>query len=88
VQEWSDACRRCKSDLRLLRACAAAYQRNRRICLEHLRSGSPQVAIKAARRCHVLRADADSHRLLALAALLSGEWTTAVTLARQVLQDG
>jgi hypothetical protein len=88
VQEWSDTCRRCKSDLRLLRACAAAYQHNRRLCLEHLRSGSPQIALQAARRCHVLRADAESQRLLALAALLSGDWMTAVNLAQQVLQNG
>jgi hypothetical protein len=88
VQEWSDTCRRCKSDLRLLRGCAAAYQRNRRLCLEHLRSGSPRIALQAARRCHVLRADADSRRLLAVAALLAGDWMTAVNVAQQVSQDG
>ena len=44
LQEWSDACRRCRSDLRLLRASAAAYERSRRACLEAVRSGDPRAA--------------------------------------------
>jgi len=74
VQEWSDTCRRCKSDLRLLRAFAASYRRSRRDCLEGLRSGHPFEALRAARRCHALRPDAESRRLLALAALRAGDW--------------
>ena len=62
VQEWSDTCRRCKSDLRLLRAFAESYLRSRRACLEHLRAGQPVEALRAARRVLTLRPDAESRR--------------------------
>jgi hypothetical protein len=87
VQVWSDTCRRCKSDLRLLRAVAAAYQRNRRHCLERLRSGSAQAALPAARRCHSLNPDPESRRLLALASLQAGDWATAGSLASRIVQE-
>jgi hypothetical protein len=83
-QEWSDTCRRCKSDLRLLRAFAAAYQRSRSACLEHLRQGEGRAAMAAARRCYELRPDAESRRLLALAALECGDWATATAVARTI----
>jgi hypothetical protein len=88
LQEWSDTCRRCKSDLRLLRACAVAYRRSRRACLELLRSGHPRAALDSARHCHELHPDRDSRHLLALAALLGGDWATAAALARRVLHGG
>ncbi|HMB04478.1 MAG TPA: Uma2 family endonuclease [Isosphaeraceae bacterium] len=88
VQEWSDTCRRCKSDLRLLREFAADYERSRRACLERLRAGHPREARYFARRCHALRAGAESRRLLALAALHCGDWPTAAALARRVLRNG
>jgi hypothetical protein len=83
-QEWSDTCRRCKSDLRLLRTFAAAYQQSRRACLESLRQGHGRAALAAARRCHQLRPDIESRRLLALAALECGDWETAAALARAI----
>ena len=83
AQEWSDTCRRCKSDLRLLRAFAEGYERSRRAFLEAVRSGNPQAAARHARLCHALKPDADSRRLLALAALLQGDWPSAVRLARR-----
>jgi hypothetical protein len=85
VQEWSDTCRRCKSDLRLLRAFASASLRCRRACLEQLRSGHPRAALQAAERYHAIRADAESRRWLALAALRAGDWATAETMARRVI---
>ena len=88
VQEWSDTCRRCKSDLRLLREFAASYERSRRACLDELRAGHPRAARRAAQHCHALRAGAESCRLLAVAALHCGDWPTAAALARRVLQDG
>lgn len=88
VQEWSDTCRRCKSDLRLLREFAASYERSRRACLDELRAGHPRAARRAAQHCHALRAGAESRRLLAVAALHCGDWPTAAALARRVLQDG
>jgi hypothetical protein len=83
-QEWSDTCRRCKSDLRLLRAFAAAYHRSRESCLAHLRRRQGHPALLAARRCYTLKRDSESRRLLALAALYCGDWETAAGLARQI----
>jgi hypothetical protein len=80
-QEWSDACRRCKSDLRLLRAFAAAYERSRRSCLDAIRDGDPRAASHHAQICHAFRPDADSRRLLALAAFLRGDWHAVAVLA-------
>jgi hypothetical protein len=87
VQEWSDTCRRCKSDLRLLRASAASYRRSRRACLEQLQSGTAPAALPAARLCHALGADPESRRLLAITALLAGDWATAAELASRSFQD-
>jgi hypothetical protein len=87
VQEWSDTCRRCKSDLRLLRAFASAYRRSRRTCLKRLRSGPAHAALPAARRCHALSRDPESRRLLALVALHAGDWATAATLASRIIQE-
>jgi hypothetical protein len=81
-QEWSDTCRRCKSDLRLLRALAKSYLQNRRACLEHLRQGRLREALHAARRCYQINADTESRRLLALTALQGGDWATAADLVR------
>jgi hypothetical protein len=81
VQEWSDSCRRCRSDLRLLRAAQAAYDSNRRSCVINLDAGRPDLALGHALRCVELRPDAESRRLLALCALVSEDWETALRLA-------
>jgi hypothetical protein len=82
-QGWADACRRCKCDLRLLRAAAAAYDHARSLCLEHLRAGHAARASRAARACHRLRPDAESGRLLALAHLIRGRFSLALDQARR-----
>ena len=79
-QPWSDNCRRCKSDLRLLRDFAGGYERTRRECLDHLRLGRLREARDAARRCFELSPDAGSRRLLALVALQSNDWAAAASL--------
>jgi hypothetical protein len=81
-QPWSDACRRCRSDLRLLREFAGAYEHARRECLDRLRLGRLREAEEAARRCCELSPDARSRRLLALVALRSGDWPSAASLGR------
>jgi len=83
-QSWSDTCRRCKCDLRLLREAAEAYHRARRACLLHLDAGQPRAALLAARRCRGLAPSAESRRLLAVAALLGGEWADAAATARRL----
>jgi hypothetical protein len=82
VQEWSESCRRCKTDLRLLLDVADAYLRGRLRCLLRLRAGRPRAALRAARLCHELRADEESARLLAVCALLCEDWETAAALAQ------
>jgi hypothetical protein len=79
-QDWSDECRRCKSDLRLLRAFADAYELNRRACLEAICSGDAAAATHHAQRCHLLEPNSDSRRMLALAALLREDWAEAAEL--------
>lgn len=81
VQEWSDTCRRCKSDLALLRHVASAYGRHRRHCLQAIDAGRPTEALRSARHCHWLRPGPDARRLLALASLVAGDWTAAAAFA-------
>jgi hypothetical protein len=82
LQEWSESCRRCKTDLRLLRDVAEAYRRSRRRCLLQLQAGRPHEALRSARLCHGLRADDESTRLLAVCALLCEDWETAAALTQ------
>ncbi len=80
-QGWTDTCRRCKSDLRLLRSALQNYAAHRRRGLLALGAGRLDEALRHARRCHELRPGPDSHRLLALCQLLRGEWHQALELA-------
>ena len=88
AQEWSDTCRRCKTDLRLIRETAAAYFESRRECLLHLAAGRPVAALRAARRCCELHPDVEARRLLALAAFRMGLWREAAGLARSLPREG
>ncbi len=81
---WVDVCRRCKSDLRLLRAALAAYERSWRSALAALDDEQYDEAAAHARRCLELRPDAEARRLLAVCQLLRGDWTEAAELARMV----
>ena len=82
TQEWSDTCRRCRCDLRLLREFAASGVESRRLCLAHLRAGRPRLALHAARRYRALTGSDEALRLMAVAALLAGDLATAAALAR------
>jgi hypothetical protein len=79
-QGLTDTCRRCKSDLRLLRLAIEAYERHRRESLHFLAAGQPELAVSHARRCHELEPGADSSRLLAVCQLLRGDWLEALAL--------
>jgi len=83
VQEWSDTCRRCRCDLRLLQDLFASYEQCRRTCLRHLHDGHPRLAWQAARRCHALAASPETLRLMAVSALRAGDLATAAALGRQ-----
>ena len=86
-QEWADSCRRCRCDLRLLRAARAAYRVHRRQCLTSIESGWFENARYHALRCHELLPDAASSRLLAICHLMTERWADAVELARAALEE-
>jgi hypothetical protein len=83
-QTWSDRCRRCKSDLRLLRSALEAYEHNRELCLYYLDADNPQAAFRHAQSCHELRPSSETHRLLALCYLLAEDWESALEQAASV----
>jgi hypothetical protein len=83
-QPWSDQCRRCKSDLTLLRATAQAFAWHRRECLRLLRLAQFEAALEQARLAFALHADADSRRLLAVCALWNGDYSQA----RELVETG
>ena len=87
VQVWSDACRRCKSDLRLLREAADEYAAQRRQCLINLRQNRNRAALDQARRCFALRDGEEAHRLLAVCELLNGNWDSARSQAVRLFTE-
>ncbi len=86
-QGMSDTCRRCKSDLRLVRSALEAYERHRRSSLLDLGAGRLDTALRHARRCHELWPSPESHRLLAVCQLLRGDWFEALEFARSVDEE-
>lgn len=86
-QPWSDSCRRCKSDLRLLREVAEACAALRRECLANLRQNRPQAALDPARRCVELCDNPETRRLLAVCELLNGNWASASSEGRGVRNE-
>ena len=82
--DWTDTCRRCKSDLSLLHAALASYEQHWHAALVHLNSGRPDAALHHARLCHQLRPGQETHRLMAVCQLLRGDWEEALELARRV----
>jgi hypothetical protein len=87
-QVWADLCRRCKCDLRLLRAAAEAYEQHRQESLRLLNSGIGELALRNARSCHLLWPGTESNRLMALCYLVQENWNDAVEQARAVVEPG
>jgi predicted metal-dependent HD superfamily phosphohydrolase len=86
-QEWADSCRRCRCDLRLLRAARAAYSSHRRECLSSLENGWIENARYHAQRSHQLLPHAGSYRLLAICHLMSERWPEAIRDARRATAE-
>ena len=82
-QGWSDVCRRCKSDLRLLGDALKEYERHRRSSLLDIEAGRLETALGHARRCHELQPGPESDRLLAICQLLRGDWSDALRIAQR-----
>jgi hypothetical protein len=77
-QVWSETCRRCKSDLTLLRQIWQRAEWHRRQALHALTAGRPQAALAYARRYAQLLGDDRAKRLLAVCNLLCENWPQAL----------
>ncbi len=88
LQEWSNVCRRCRCDLRLLRSACSGNREHRRGCILQLEIGRPDLAMSHALRCHELQPGADSLRLLALCILGRQDWETALELVQKASYRG
>lgn len=80
-QEWTDQCRRCRSDLRLLRRVAEQCRLARAWALAALKKGRWREALAHARQAHALNPQPESQRLLAVCYLLADRPAEAVALA-------
>ncbi len=86
-EAWSETCRRCKCDLRLLRKADGAYEQHRRECLRLLSLGFPEAALRHGQTCQRLFPAAESERLVALCQLLLGNWAAAWERAMRVFES-
>jgi hypothetical protein len=80
IQDWSDQCRRCRCDLRLLRAVCSTHQHHRRNCILRVEAGELETALGHALRSYDLHPGPDSLRLISLCALAREQWQTALEL--------
>lgn len=80
-QEWTDQCRRCRSDLRLLRRVAGHCRHARAQALSALDEGRWFEALAHARRAFALNPQPESRRLLAVCYLLADRPAEALALA-------
>lgn len=80
-QEWTDQCRRCRSDMRLLRRVAAHCRWARAHALAALNQGRWHEALAHAQRAHALNPQPESRKLLAVCYLLAGRPAEALALA-------
>lgn len=87
-QPWSDTCRRCKCDLRLLRKLAEDFVALRHECLRSLGQNQPAKALEQARGCLALHTDHDTQRLLAVCELVNCNWAPALIIAKALVQEG
>lgn len=86
-QPWSDSCRRCKCDLRLLREASEAYRAARSRALAAVRAGEPLRAVEWARRAARIAPEASACELLAACLLLAERWAEAQAAARQIVDS-
>ena len=83
AEQTGDACRRCRSDLRLLRRLEADRAAELRTLARALAAGQWSDALLAAQYVHTLRQDDLSFRLLGVCQLLSGQLETASATYQQ-----
>jgi len=85
AQDWSDACRRCRCELVLLRRVADTARAERQRCLQSFHAGRVSEALGHARRLVAISPDPSAVRLLAVCHLMLGNWSAATTLGRRNL---
>jgi hypothetical protein len=85
-QAWADTCRRCKSDLRLLRLAYDAYARHRRASVQDLDAGRLDSALRHALKCQELRPRPQARQLVAVCQLMCGDWQGAIESARSMVE--
>ena len=83
AEQTGEACRRCRSDLRLLQRLEADRAAELRALARALAAGQWSDALLAAQYIHTLRQDDLSFRLLGVCQLLSGELESARTTYHQ-----
>ena len=74
-QVWSDECRRCKTDLSLLRQIWQTAEAERRQCLRELAAGQPHLALRHAHRYAAYVGRAQASRLVRVCSLLCENWS-------------
>ena len=77
-QTWSDECRRCKTDLSLLRRIWRTAEAQRQQCLRALAAGRPRQAQHHARRYAAYVGHAEASRLVHVCTLLCEDWSNAL----------
>lgn len=87
VQDWSDTCRRCKSDLTLLWSVKLSADESRRLCLLALDEDRPYEALEHARQCFRVTADQNTARLMAVCSLHCGLWANALQYAQLAIGE-
>ena len=86
-QEWSDTCRRCRSDLSLLRQMAGAFCASYHRALEALRDDRIAGALVESEAAYTLCPTPRSARLLAVCRLLAGDAAGAMVAARAACDE-
>ena len=84
-QEWSDSCRRCRGDLRLLRACRDRLAELALGCFQALAENRPAEAHRLASELLALDPSLESQRLFAASAFANGDYAAAVRAASAAL---
>ncbi len=87
-QEWSDACRRCQSDLRLLQQTVFTGQKQRQRVLVQLKAGRFPEALRSAQELMLLDRCPANRRLLAVCQLLANDPERAAQTAAGLDDSG
>jgi hypothetical protein len=78
AQVPADECRRCQTDLRMVRAVRREYGELQRRTLAHLRNRRLRRARQSAEQCREISGEESSIRLLAVCQLLQGDFAAAL----------